>query len=276
MGVYKSLDGGVSWVSVGLCDHIVPSLAITGNHTLFAGTMGNGVYRSLDGGSSWTEVNNGLSDLTVEVLCVSPNYVKDQTIFVGTIGGGVFKSTDTGESWQCSGLEGNLIPALDISPSYYIDQTLFAGTWDGVYKSTDGGMTWQLFSYLVRYEDDGDNLILSGEWKSHTHKSCSCSQLAFSKDPGDKVTIPFIGKSVSWIGTRGPNHGIAKVYLDGIEHATVDLYSLRFMTQKVLYTITFPTIGYHQFRVKVTPHTNPYSTGNIITIDAFDIVYNGT
>ena len=53
------------------------TLAINGN-SVFAGTW-NGVFLSTDSGSSWTSVNNGLTDLEIELL-----YVDGNTIYVGT------------------------------------------------------------------------------------------------------------------------------------------------------------------------------------------------
>src|ERR1019366_4735212 len=70
----------------------------------------------------------------------------------GTGGGGVYKSTDGGGTWSAvngpTGLSGFVVDALAIDPS--TPSTLYAGTGDpegagtgnGVYKSTDGGGTW--------------------------------------------------------------------------------------------------------------------------------------
>lgn len=91
----------------------------------------------------------------VRALQVSPGYGADQTLFmVGERG--VYRSRDGGQSWQQ--LQGGLpqvrYPAdahltLALSPAFARDRTLFVGGWDGggrgfgVWRSTDGGDTWQ-------------------------------------------------------------------------------------------------------------------------------------
>ena len=48
--------------------------------------------------------------------------------------------------WTGNGPEGGNTSVLAISPNYAVDQTIFAGTYNGVYKSTDGGATWSSVS----------------------------------------------------------------------------------------------------------------------------------
>jgi photosystem II stability/assembly factor-like uncharacterized protein len=56
-GVYKSLDGGVTWhaINKGLATLNIRSLAQSAidPRTLYVGTNGSGLYRSRDGGESW-------------------------------------------------------------------------------------------------------------------------------------------------------------------------------------------------------------------------------
>lgn len=53
-GVYKSDDGGESWINVGLSEYQIMSLAISpsfqGDKIIFAGTLGNGIFMSTEGG----------------------------------------------------------------------------------------------------------------------------------------------------------------------------------------------------------------------------------
>jgi hypothetical protein len=97
---------------------------------------------------SWQPVS-GPTGGSVAALAMSPNYAHDHTVFAGIRDRGVYRTTDRGESWQASGLPGQVVYDLAISPAYTIDRTVFAlvGFWtDGfnVYRSNDGGATWQL------------------------------------------------------------------------------------------------------------------------------------
>jgi hypothetical protein len=93
----------------------------------------------------------------VQFIHLSPGYLADHTLFLGvgdgTFARGLYRSTDGGQTWTWlrGGLpEGDYL-ALDlaISPDFVADRTLFAGGFrgdfwgEGVYRSTDGGDTWQ-------------------------------------------------------------------------------------------------------------------------------------
>src|SRR2546427_451265 len=174
--VYKSTDGGGSWRPVGISldtalGWSVSVLAVDPKTptTIYAGTNGAGVFKSTDGGSSWRSTNVGLNKLEVEALVIDPQ--TPTTVYAGTkvrvdVRGlpfeedpsGVFKSTDGGVSWVAinTGLPvGKHVLALAINPqsptTVYaslsqkpdrISWPLPTSTGDGVYKTTNGGNTW--------------------------------------------------------------------------------------------------------------------------------------
>jgi photosystem II stability/assembly factor-like uncharacterized protein len=82
-GVFRSLDGGVTWTQVneGLTNPSVKAIVMAGE-ALFAATLGGGVFLSTDNGDSWTPINNGLISMSVRSLTV-----KGRTLFAGTDGG---------------------------------------------------------------------------------------------------------------------------------------------------------------------------------------------
>ncbi|MBN1811745.1 MAG: hypothetical protein JXA14_07910 [Anaerolineae bacterium] len=92
----------------------------------------------------------------IKLIRVSPGYAGDRTIYVGAgyYLNQIYRSTDGGRTWARlrGGLpEGeNLQLDLEISPDFARDGTLFVGGHDeydwrgiGVYRSTNGGDTWQ-------------------------------------------------------------------------------------------------------------------------------------
>src|SRR5262249_11947973 len=91
-GVFKSTDGGVSWVAInhGLTNTTVQALVIGAKTptTLYAGTAGGGAFTSSDGGETWEEMNNGLTNLYVTNLVIDP--LSGTTLYAGTSGSGVF------------------------------------------------------------------------------------------------------------------------------------------------------------------------------------------
>jgi hypothetical protein len=85
------------------------------------------------------------------------------------------------------------------------------------------------------------------------------------------VTLSFAGTAVSWIGFRGPQMGIAEVFLDDVLVATVDGYAPAEEMQAVLFTQSGLTAGHHTLRVRATGLQNPAATGALVVVDAFDV-----
>jgi hypothetical protein len=165
--LYKSLDGGGHWLpaSEGLAFYIhISALVIDppNPQTLYAGTLsGNGIFKSVDGGGHWTPSRTGLpasppnlaSYARVHALVINP-YNPD-VLYAGVGFGssgesGVYKSVDGGLFWHLAGtvLPPNAVTKLVIDPQNPL--ILYTGTFDigsgygndGVYKSSNGGLTW--------------------------------------------------------------------------------------------------------------------------------------
>ena len=82
-GIFKSTDGGASWVAVN--DQLTSLLAIDplSPSTIYAG-RNSGVFRSRDAGATWEPFNEGLSNLSVTALALAGD-----TAFAGTMAAGV-------------------------------------------------------------------------------------------------------------------------------------------------------------------------------------------
>ena len=76
---------------------------------------------------------------------------------------------------------------------------------------------------------------------------------------------------MSWIGTLGPDQGMARVFVDGAERAKVDQFSeeRRFMVE--LFSTDGLACGPHRIRIEVDGTSNGRSKGERIDIDAFDV-----
>ncbi|MEA5534297.1 WD40/YVTN/BNR-like repeat-containing protein [Crocosphaera sp. XPORK-15E] len=176
-GIYKTTDGGKTWQTTTentpLEDRPYVKLAISPNYqndrTVIAGT-GQGVYITKDAGKTWvklTKTDYG-DDGYVEGLAISPNYQNDQTFILSIRGKGLFKTVDGGQTFGKIGdnmitlARMNDVPAagkaIQFSPSYAEDNTLFGfgGTRTGVYKSTDGGNTWETIAIPINTNDNYD------------------------------------------------------------------------------------------------------------------------
>ena len=88
---------------------------------------------------------------------------------------------------------------------------------------------------------------------------------------GQRATLSFTGTGVRWVGFRGPQTGIANVYLDGALVATVDGYATAEATDAVLYTASGLTAAEHTLAIEVTRTKNAAAVDYYVVVDAFDV-----
>ena len=157
-GVFRSRDGGASWVRVGAAGDLptVWSLAVDPSDpdTLFAGTRPAAVYRSRDGGATWKQL-----DLAVATECsigtafvtrvlVDPD---DRTVWAGVEIDGVFRSRDGGDSWTkvVNGLHDLDVHDMALAPSS--PRRVYTSTNGEVFWSDDRGETWTPIGVKTRW-----------------------------------------------------------------------------------------------------------------------------
>jgi photosystem II stability/assembly factor-like uncharacterized protein len=188
-GLYKSEDGGKSWVNTGLKDGQQISAVIVDPKNAdraFVAVLGHpygpneerGVYRTLNGGKSWEKVlykdeNTGAvqvvfdpknSNTVYADLWASRQGPWENGAWRGP-GSGLFKSTDGGKSWRqlTKGLptiaEGLGRIGIGISPSNprRLYATVDANQKGGVYRSDDAGENWYLLTTEGRLWGRGDD-----------------------------------------------------------------------------------------------------------------------
>ncbi len=132
----------------------------SGKITLFVGAASGGVWKSEDGGTIYKPVFDDQPVQSIGAVALDPKNSKN--VWVGTgeawtrnsvsIGDGIYKSTDGGETWTHAGLpQSERIAEIVVSPKD--SDTVYAAVpgplWSdsparGLYKTTDGGKTWQL------------------------------------------------------------------------------------------------------------------------------------
>lgn len=141
-GVFRSTDGGESWVAnnTGLTGVGILSLTLDGPRgILYAGTP-EGIYQgSADGTGSWVSIG-APSMKSVTSMMIDPSDFR--ILYATSATGGIFKSTDQGAAWSTinQGLTTNDIRSILIHPQNR--NLLYAGGVGAVFKSTDGGGEW--------------------------------------------------------------------------------------------------------------------------------------
>ena len=175
-GVWKTKDGGLNWFPIfdGQEVHSIGAVAVAPSNPMvvYVGTgessirsnvsIGDGVYKSQDGGETWEHIglkNSG----RISRIIVHPD--DPDKVYVGALGHayspqrdrGVYVSHDGGGSWKHTLFVDQNTGISDMAMDTDNPRVLFAGAWhlelktwkrisggpgSGIFKSTDGGMTW--------------------------------------------------------------------------------------------------------------------------------------
>jgi photosystem II stability/assembly factor-like uncharacterized protein len=125
------------------------------DQTLFVISGERGLFKSSRGGQGWQPVDfpvraYGFSFQPYQIA-ISPAYAQDQTLYI-TTGRSLHRTTDGEQSWEQLPLTGGKLSdqqfsfqaqQIALSPDFGRDQTLLVSTPAAVYRSTDGGDTWE-------------------------------------------------------------------------------------------------------------------------------------
>jgi len=149
--------------------------------TIYVGSASGGVWKSVDGGTTFKPVFDRQPSLSIGSVAIDPSNAK--TVWVGTgeawvrnsvsVGTGMYRSRDGGDNWEAVGLpDSEHVSRIVVHPKD--GNTVYACAlghlWNsnserGVFKTTDGGKTWN----KVLYRND----------------STGCADLAMDpQDPG--------------------------------------------------------------------------------------------
>ena len=164
-----SLFNAMTWRSIGPYrgGRSTTSTGVKGQpYTFYFGSVGGGVWKTTDAGINWQNISDNYFNAT-SIGAISVAESDPNVIYVGTgeacvrgvmtsHGDGVYKSTDAGKTWHHTGLAKTMhISAIRIHPAnpdivYVAAQgSAYAPTPDrGVYKSTDGGETWEKVHFV--------------------------------------------------------------------------------------------------------------------------------
>jgi photosystem II stability/assembly factor-like uncharacterized protein len=171
----------------------VTSMAVdpTDANIVYAAAAEGGVLRSLDGGQHWTPLFDDQSAISVGDVAIDPSH--PAVIYAGTgevnpgggsvaYGGtGIYRSADRGETWEPLGLENSgSIGRICVDPadSDRIFVAAMGRLWArnperGVYRTTDGGQTWERVLYIsdstgcvdLIQRPDHPDVLLAAMWE---------------------------------------------------------------------------------------------------------------
>ncbi len=159
--------------------------------TFYLGASGGGVWKSTDYGERWFNVSDGFFP-TPSIGDISVSQSDPNIVYVGTgsdglrsnviAGRGMYRSIDGGERWDAIGLEDvGQIGAVEIDPRNNsvvwvaaIGQAFNANPERGVYRSVDGGDSWERVLHIsdqVGFSDlellpHNPDIVLATAWRA--------------------------------------------------------------------------------------------------------------
>jgi photosystem II stability/assembly factor-like uncharacterized protein len=184
---------GITWRNIGPYrgGRVTAVAGITSQPMVYYfGATGGGVYKTTDGGANWEPVSDGYFK-TGSVGAIGVAESDPNVIYVGmgespirgnvSHGDGMYKSTDAGKSWKHTGLgETRHIARVRVHPKN--PDIVFVAALGhifgpheqrGVFRSADGGKTWQKILYRnekagaidLIFDPTNSNVLYAGFWE---------------------------------------------------------------------------------------------------------------
>jgi photosystem II stability/assembly factor-like uncharacterized protein len=144
--ISRGLDNEYPFSSIAI------SPSFSSDSTLYISSEGGGVYKSIDGGLSWHHVTPTLTHLNVGLMAISPAYSIDHTLFAAGTEGGIYRTTDGGETWRQILDDDIKITAIAFSSMMDDKYIFIGEEKGGVYVSNNYGDTWELLFRLLNKE----------------------------------------------------------------------------------------------------------------------------
>ena len=159
-------------------------------NVFYIGAVDGGVWKSNDYGRTWQPIFDDQATQSIGAIAVAPS--DPNVVYVASgeglqrpdlsVGDGIYKSVDAGKTWTHLGLrDGQQIPALTVDPTN--PNRLFAAVLGhpyganaerGVFRSTDGGATWQKVLYVdentggsgVEIDPSNPDIVYASLWEA--------------------------------------------------------------------------------------------------------------
>lgn len=198
-GTLRSFDRGERWHSIGVLVEVINPLE---PRHLLGTRYGVQLLGSSDGGDQWSLLH------TFKNIGFVAGTVADTSVYYASGDdsiAGIHRSTNGGRSWHVTSLQNITVLSLVVSP---LDaQVVYAGTMEsGLFKTTDGGATW--------------NLVLASTWVHDIAINPADTSVVYVAGGGNAFKTADGGAHWSQINTGLPNEANREVHTVAIDPRT--------------------------------------------------------
>ena len=175
-------------------NRVTAVIGVPGNPWIYyVGAASGGIFKSTDGGTHWEPIFDGQDVSSIGSLALDPR--DPNIVWAGTgesfvrshisVGNGIYKSADAGKTWTRMGLENTgRIANIAIDPhnsdvvlACSMGHAYGAQPERGVFRTTDGGKTWQRTLFVDENTGCGDmamdpnnpHIVFAGMWQIEIH-----------------------------------------------------------------------------------------------------------
>ena len=160
--------------------------------TYYFGAVAGGMWKTTDGGLNWRPLWDKFPEASASIGAIAIAPSDPNVIYVGTgeacirgnivMGNGVYKSTDAGKTWKFTGLRdtysiGRMIVHPKDPNTVYVaalGHPFGANPTRGIFRSRDGGKTWQRILYVddktggidIQFDLSNPSILFAGMWQA--------------------------------------------------------------------------------------------------------------
>ncbi len=267
-------------------------------NVVYIGAADGGIWKTSDGGTNWAPVFDHEDVSAVGALAMAPS--NHDEIWAGTgepwmirpyysLGDGVYKSIDAGRSWQHVGLEETghiariIVDPHDANTAFVcaIGQAFRPQHERGIFRTTDGGKTWQQILYVddntgcseMAMDPSDSNTLYAGMWQVSIHRwnldsGGTSSGVYVSRDGGNNWI------KISGHGLPAVDHPIGKVAVAVARSNPNRVYALLQDTTPGLYRSDDRGHSWTLVnQTHVTTERSPYYTRFAVSTDDENLLY---
>jgi photosystem II stability/assembly factor-like uncharacterized protein len=149
-GVFRSTDAGETWKQISPPQHAeirnVESIAVDPRNSeiIYAGTW-HLPWKTTDAGKTWTHIQRGVvDDSDIFALFIHPTAPDSLLLSACT---GIYETSNGGDLWmKFKGIPSSSRRTRAIAAEPKNPKVIYAGTTEGLWKSSDGGLGWNLLT----------------------------------------------------------------------------------------------------------------------------------